>query len=258
MSQSYLTNITILCDDRLSFPLFSEHGFSVLIERRGEEALLFDTGGSDVFIKNAKILGKDLTKVENIVISHGHYDHAGGLKYLAKFDKKYKVYLRREALLPKYSGDRFTGIDWDSIKKDFDFIFVEKDIEELEKGIYIFGSSPLRSEFNSIDPNFYVINEKGEKVKDKFEDELSLVIDEGEGIILITGCAHRGIVNIVDDTLNKFNKRINLLIGGFHLYKSSEEKVKKVVDSLKGFNIGKILPYHCTGEIAIKLLDLHN
>lgn len=258
MSQNSLINITVLCDDRLSSPLFSEHGFSVLIERRGEEALLFDTGSSDVFIKNAEILGKDLTKVKNIVISHGHYDHAGGLKYLAKSDKKYKVYLRREALLPKYSGDRFTGIDWGSIENDFDFVFIEKDIEEIKKGIYIFGPSPLRSELNSIDPNFYVINEKGEKVRDEFEDELSLVIDEGNGIILITGCAHRGIINIVWDTLDRFNKRINLLIGGFHLYKSSEEKVKEVVDILKGFNIGKILPYHCTGEMAIKLLDLHN
>ncbi len=79
MFQSYLTKITVLCDDRLSPPLFSEHGFSILIEREGE-VFLFDTGTSDVFIRNANILGKDLSKVENIIISHGHYDHTGGLK----------------------------------------------------------------------------------------------------------------------------------------------------------------------------------
>jgi len=99
MYQNFLTKITVLCDDRLSPPLFSEHGFSVLIEREGESPILFDTGSSDVFIKNAEVLGKDLSKVENIIISHGHYDHAGGLKYLSKSHRRFRIFLREEAFL---------------------------------------------------------------------------------------------------------------------------------------------------------------
>jgi len=81
------------------------------------------------------------------------------------------------------------------------------------------------------------------------------VIDEGDGITLITGCAHRGIVNIVEYAIKKFNKRIKLLIGGFHLYKSTFPKIEKVINSLQKFDIENIIPYHCTGEEAIKILN---
>ena len=196
MFQSSLTKITVLCDDRLSSPLFSEHGFSVLIEWEGK-ALLFDTGASDIFIRNANILGKDLSKVESIVISHGHYDHSEGLKHLLPFNKKYKVILREEAFFPKYSNDRFTGINWENLKEFLDFVIVKDEVMEIFDNVFVFGPVPFRNNFEEPDPYFYVL--KGDKKeRDFFEEELNLVIDEGDGITLITGCAHRGIVNIVE------------------------------------------------------------
>jgi 7,8-dihydropterin-6-yl-methyl-4-(beta-D-ribofuranosyl)aminobenzene 5'-phosphate synthase len=252
MFQSYLTKITILCDDRLSPPLFSEHGFSVLIEREGE-VFLFDTGTSDVFIRNANILGKDLSKIENIIISHGHYDHAGGLKYLLPFNKKYKVILREEAFLPKYSNDRFTGIDWEILRKSFDFLIVKDKVLEISKSIYVFGPAPFKNDFEEPDPNFFVLK-VDKKERDFFEEELNLVIDEEDGLILITGCAHRGIVNIVNYAVEKFNKRIKTLMGGFHLYKSDPLKIEKVINNLGRFDIENIISYHCTGDLAIKII----
>jgi len=243
------TNLTILCDDTLQSPLHSEHGFSLLVERTGEPTILFDTGTTNIFMKNAEILGKDLTTVEYIVISHGHYDHAGGLKYLTYLGKKFKVYLRQDAFLPKYSGERFTGIDWEAIKDAFEYVIVKDKIVKITNFIYAFGPAWMRNNFEEPDPNFQIIK-NNERARDFFEEELNLIIDEGDGIVLITGCAHRGIVNIVLDALELFDKKIKLLIGGFHLYKSSEEKVDKVVSILKSLPIDQIIPLHCSGELA--------
>ncbi|WP_448378170.1 MBL fold metallo-hydrolase [Fervidobacterium sp.] len=240
------TNLTILCDDTLQPPLHSEHGFSLLVEKTGEPTALFDTGTTDVFIKNASILGKDLTKVEHIVISHGHYDHAGGLKYLTTLGKKIKVYLRKDAFLPKHSDERFTGIDWEVIKDAFEFVIVKDKIIKITNSIYAFGPAWIRNKFEEPDPNFQIIKHN-ERVRDFFEEELNLVIDEDDGIILITGCAHRGIINIVLDALELFDKKIKLLIGGFHLYKSSEEKIEKVASILKSLPIEQVIPLHCSG-----------
>nr|WP_312058728.1 MBL fold metallo-hydrolase [Fervidobacterium pennivorans] len=249
------TNLTILCDDTLQPPLHSEHGFSLLVEKAGEPTVLFDTGTSDVFMKNASTTGKNLTKVEYIVISHGHYDHAGGLKYLTSLGKKFNVYLRQDAFLPKYSGDRFTGIGWEAIKDWFEFVIVKDKLIKITNSIYAFGPARMRSKFEEPDSNFQIIK-NNERVRDFFEEELNLVIDEDDGIALITGCAHRGIINIVLDALELFDKKIKLLIGGFHLYKSSEEKVDKVVSILKRLPIEQIIPLHCSGELARMKLAL--
>ena len=248
------TNLTILCDDILQPPLHSEHGFSLLVEKTGEPTVLFDTGTTDVFIKNASVLGKDLTKVEYIVISHGHYDHAGGLKYLTSLGKKIKVYLRKDSFLPKYSGERFTGIDWEAIKDAFEFVIAKDKLIKITNSIYAFGPAWMRNKFEEPDPNFQTMK-NNKRVRDFFEEELNLVIDEGDGIVLITGCAHRGIINLVLDALELFDKKIKLLIGGFHLYKSSEEKVDKVLSILKSLPIEQIIPLHCSGELVKKKLS---
>jgi len=245
------TNLTILCDDTLQPPLHSEHGFSLLVEKAGNPIVLFDTGTTDVFIKNANTLGKDLTTVEHIVISHGHYDHAGGLKYMTSFGKKFKVYLRQDAFLPKYSDDRFTGTDWEALKDSFEFLIVKDKLIKITNSIYAFGPAWMRNKFEEPDSNFQIIK-NNEKIRDFFEEELNLVIDEGDGIVLITGCAHRGIINIAQDALELFDKKIKLLIGGFHLYKSSEEKVDKAISILKSLPIEQIIPLHCSGELIKK------
>lgn len=249
--------LTVLCDDRLTKPLFSEHGFSVLVEQIEEPPILFDTGANDVFIKNAKILGKDLMEVEKVVISHGHYDHAGGLRHLSKLDKKFEVYVGQEIFTPKYSDERFIGVSWEELEQWFKFITVKDKVKEISHGIYIFGHAEMKNDFEEPDSNFYILK-NGQKVRDFFDEEMNLVIDQGDGVILITGCAHRGIVNTVEDVLKTFDKKIKVLIGGFHLYKSSLQKLEKVTTILKDFGIGKIIPYHCTGEIGIKLLKSFN
>lgn len=254
MSTKAKCDVTVLCDDRLASPLVAEHGFSVLVELVGGRPILFDTGSTDAFIKNAEILGKDLTKVEKIVISHGHYDHAGGLRYLSNSNGKFRVYLRQEALLEKYSDERFAGIDWKGLEKIFEISVVRDKVTEISDGIFTFGPVEMKNDFEEPDSYFYV-QKDGRRIRDFFEDELNLVIDEVDGIVLITGCAHRGIVNTVEDVKKTFGKSVKTLIGGFHLYKAPLPKIEKVTNVLKSLGIGKVVPYHCTGETAIKIIE---
>jgi len=249
MSQSCCTELTVLCDDGLEKPLSAEHGFSLLIEKPGELSILFDTGSSDLFVKNAKLLGKDLSKVENVVISHGHYDHAGGLKFLSALGRNFNVFIREEIFFPKYSGERFTGIEWIALQDLFNFVKVTHKVTQISDSMYIFGPEDMRNDFEEPDPNFCIVKE-GKRIRDYFDEELNLVIDEGDGIILITGCAHRGIVNIVEEALQIFDKKIKLLLGGFHLYKASAQKIDLIAKRLSNYGIDKILPYHCTGQLA--------
>ncbi|MGJ8454462.1 MBL fold metallo-hydrolase [Pseudothermotoga sp. U03pept] len=257
MSQSCCTELTVLCNDELERPLFAEHGFSLLIEKPGEPATLFDTASTDLFIKNAKLLGKDLSKVENVVISHGHYDHAGGLKHLSAFAKNFKVFVREEIFLPKYSDERFAGVEWSTVRDLFDFVTVTERVVQISSSVYLFGPVEMKNDFEEPDSHFYILKD-GRKVRDFFDEELNLVIDEEDGIILITGCAHRGIVNIVEEALQIFDKKIKLLLGGFHLYKAPPEKIEKVVEKLSSYKIDRILPYHCTGQLASERISALN
>ncbi|MGB9796156.1 MBL fold metallo-hydrolase [Fervidobacterium gondwanense] len=247
------TCLTILCDDELNEPLIREHGFSVLVEKDGEPPLLFDTGHTDVFLRNAEIIGKNLLEVGNVVISHGHYDHAGGLRYLANLGKRFNVFLREEAFLPKYSGERFTGVQWEEAKDGFDFMIVKDKLMRISQSMYIFGPARLNNNFEEPDSKFFV-EKNGQRIRDFFEEELNLVVDEGDGIILITGCAHRGIVNIVKDATELFGKQVKLLMGGFHLYNLPESKGRRTIEALTFLGVKKIIPYHCSGELIKEML----
>ncbi|MFN3328181.1 MAG: MBL fold metallo-hydrolase, partial [Fervidobacterium pennivorans] len=141
----------------------------------------------------------------------------------------------------------------ESIKDAFEFAIINEKLVKITNSIYAFGPTWMKNNFEEPDPNFQVIK-NGEKVRDFFEEELNLVIDEGDGIILITGCAHRGIINIVQDALELFGKKIKLLIGGFHLYKSPREKVEMVVSILRQLPIEQIIPLHCSGALIIEIL----
>lgn len=248
--------LTILCDDKLAPPLFAEHGFSVFIEKDDQSPILFDTGSSDVFMKNANILRKDLTKVEKIIISHGHYDHAGGLKHLSQIDKKFKVLVRQEIFTPKYNDEKFIGIDWKDLNQPIEFELIRDKITEISKGVYTFGPVQMKNDFEEPDPNFFIFKD-GQKVRDFFDEELNLVIDDIDGIVLITGCAHRGVVNTVEEALKSFGKRIKTLVGGFHLYKASLSKIERVTDALKKLGVKQIIPCHCTGDQATEIFRNH-
>jgi 7,8-dihydropterin-6-yl-methyl-4-(beta-D-ribofuranosyl)aminobenzene 5'-phosphate synthase len=227
--------ITILCNDIAKSGFASEHGLSLLID----EETIFDTGMTDVAVKNADKLGLSLAGVKRIFISHGHYDHIGGLPYILDKTGRVDLYLQRKALIPKYSGDRFTGFsyNWDEIEKKVNVHLLDGDANV--DGFSIINDVPTVEE--NIDANF-----KANGVHDLFEDEMNLFKDG----ILITGCAHRGIENIFQKALEKY--RVNTIIGGFHLINVDIRRIKSISKLFEDHNVN-VVPLHCTGETATKV-----
>lgn len=227
--------IMVLCNDIAKDGFFREHGLSLLID----EETLFDTGTSDVALKNAHKLGVNLSRVKRIFISHGHYDHAGGLIYLLKEMPNVDLYIHKKAIIPKYSEQRFAGIpyDWKEIEEKAHVHFVEGNMEV--DGFKIINNVPTVEK--NIDSRFLI-----EGKHDLFEDELNLY----KNGILITGCAHRGIDNIAKKARESFP--VSVVMGGFHLKDSSIERIEEVLEFFQRYKV-KIVPLHCTGEMAINL-----
>lgn len=212
--------------------LRGEHGLSLYIEA-GSTKLLFDTGQSDAFMANARSLGIDLSSLDAVVLSHGHYDHGGGLNALFG--------ILKDDPPPLFVG---RGFDAQRIAKEGDS---RKDIglprpflpeqmpppieigtaENLARGLFILPSAEMVYETN-IDPRFRRVD-GGAELPDLFEDELSLVAVEGSGLVIITGCAHRGILNIV--------------------------KLTKVALALAAFDAQAVYCSHCTGLLGFVALN---
>jgi 7,8-dihydropterin-6-yl-methyl-4-(beta-D-ribofuranosyl)aminobenzene 5'-phosphate synthase len=258
--------ITILCENLIGKRVGSgEHGFSAFIETsRGN--YLFDTGGGHSIVANSLTLDKDLRTVRKIFLSHGHYDHTGGLPEVLKLSGKVDVhahphvFLDRIAVL-KENGketERFVGIPY---KKGYleslgaNFIF-NSDFVEVEKGMFLTGEVPRKTSFEKPDPRlFSEIN--GKTALDSFLDDQSLAIESEKGLILVLGCAHSGMINIIHHIVNKTGKeKFYAILGGTHLDFLTPEQLEESINVLNQLEVERIGVAHCTGIRAACRLHL--
>lgn len=222
----------------------TEHGLSLLIET-GKRKILFDMGQTGLFEKNAAVLGIDLSTVDFAVISHGHYDHGGGLKQFLEINDRAKVYLSQYAFGEYYHGKmRYIGLD-QSLRKNKRLIYLNS-ITEIEEGIVIYPQPEFPSTKNS-SPGF--TRKEGDDFFDEdFRHELYLVIREKEKRVLFSGCSHRGIIDITEYF------KPDVLIGGFHFSKlAADEKLIKAAESLNRFST-TYYTCHCTGTEQFQVL----
>lgn len=225
--------------------LVSEHGFSVYIET-GNRKILFDTGQSGLFLQNAQTLGIDMEEVDALVLSHGHYDHTGGLYPFLKKNTKARVYAKKELFTPKYHGhNHFIGTPRNEILLK-DRLVVVGAVTELAENVFIMPHIAL---YHSDDTHFKGFSKKVDNgfVADEFDDELFLAIRKDEQINILTACSHRGITNICTSATDHFKLPIGLILGGFHMMNCTAEQYAQTTNYFKSLQPKSIGVCHCTG-----------
>ncbi len=237
----------------ISKDLSNEHGLSLYIQTENSK-ILFDVGASGLFLENAKKLDVNIADVDFLVISHGHYDHGGGLKTFFEQNDKAEVFLHKQAFEKHYAQRQNGKLEFIGLEEELmqnKKIVLTSDRFFISKGIQVF-SNIIQNEPSPKSNNGLVAERNGKKMKDVFAHEQNLLIEEDGKMLLITGCAHNGIVNILEHFQKLRGRMPDYVIGGFHLSSRSSggNDNPEAID-----RIGKYLLYtgakyytcHCTG-----------
>lgn len=241
--------IQVLVDNYVDRPhLCAEHGFSCLISFK-DKKILFDTGQSSHIKKNGEVLNVRFDKVDFVVLSHGHYDHTGGLPFI--FHNGLKIYAHEDISSEHMRSPCPDEYEYIGIDKGFfatcnkSFIF-NNTLFEIMPGVILSGRIKRYEPFDADDRLYLKKDDTFEK--DMFLDEQYLVVCEDGAYSIFTGCSHAGIINIIKDfRLNFGDVKLKNIVGGFHLFKSDSKVLEKVADCLIHNDVEKIFTGHCTG-----------
>lgn len=245
--------ITTLSENTANYGFLAEWGLSILVEVDGTR-ILVDTGLSFSAVHNAQLLEIDLSTIDRIMLSHGHTDHTGGLREVLRRRGEVEVithpdmwaikYTRRNQEEERYIGIPFSREEMESLGARFNLV---KEPVHITDRVMTTGEIPMTSGYEEIDKNLFV-KEGGRLQPDRLADDLALVIDTDFGLVVILGCAHRGIVNTLRHAQNLTGKEpVYAAIGGTHLFRASDERVEKTIADLREMGIQRLGVSHCTG-----------
>ncbi len=244
----------------------AEHGLSLYFEHQGQR-ILFDTGSSDAFVYNATLLGIDLVKVDICIISHAHDDHTGGLTHFLEINKHARVCLKRAARGDFYVRNmtklQYAGMDQSLFEKYPErFCFLDEDTEIIG-GLYAAGASQYRR--LPLYSSLMYEKREGVLVRDDLSQELFIVIRRKEGVAVLTGCSHNGLLNILMTAEEKYGP-VSAVVGGFHLsgtrrmglqaFQEPGSEVQSIIRHINDKRIKKVYSGHCTGEKVLERLEL--
>ena len=240
--------------------LIGEHGLAFLIETP-DQKILFDTGQYMALENNARVLGVDLSEVDTVILSHGHYDHTGGLKHLLECNSHFSLYAHPHVFERKLikRNDRYREIGIpvsknDLVKSGVKLILDAKSVE-IAPGIITTGEIPQDVDFESVAPGFF-IEKDGRKVPDSLVDDLALILMTGTGPVVVLGCSHRGIINTLRQVEKLTGKKhIRAILGGLHLVKATGQNLEVIAAQLRRYNLEKMVVGHCTGNPAVLALS---
>ncbi|MBQ2738978.1 MAG: MBL fold metallo-hydrolase [Oscillibacter sp.] len=235
------------------------HGLSIYIET-AKHKILFDMGPDDGFLKNAKKLGVDLEAVDTAVLSHGHYDHGGGLETFCWQNPKAKIYIHQAAFGDYYSNHPEQGLEYIGIDQSLDLYRFTLTGNEtvIDEELMLFGD--VADPIGALSASANLCQKTWDGVRqDVFYHEHNLLIREGDKAVLVAGCAHRGIVNIVNKAEKLLGRRPDAVISGFHLFRltAGDPKADELIhDTAEALTAGDTVYYtgHCTGDYAFECL----
>lgn len=249
--------ITVLSENTASRPdLCAEHGLSLYVES-GSHRLLADTGASELTWKNADLLGVDLTAVDTVFLSHGHYDHAGGLPAFLNRNRIAAVVLQRTAFGVFYHGEKYIGMDA-RLSESPRLRFADPSFEELDGELTVFSDIKGRTLFPR--SNLELTERRnGESLPDRFSHEQCLVVREENFRVLFSGCAHNGIVNILERCKELLGCYPDAVFSGFHFRQNApmtDFDRETIVRTAEYLSVLPTVFYtgHCTGDEAFALM----
>ncbi|MBM4331727.1 MAG: MBL fold metallo-hydrolase [Deltaproteobacteria bacterium] len=256
--------ITIICENSVSIKGgIGEHGFAAYLEtERGN--YLFDTGRGEGLIPNLLKFDKDPLSIQKIFLSHGHQDHTGGLASILEllggvevlahpdlFSNRYHISRKDGKEIKRFVGLKFQRAYLESLGGRF---ILEKSFREVSREMYLTGEVPRKTPFEKGDANLFA-ESQGKLIPDPFLDDQSLIIDSPKGLVLVLGCAHAGMVNIIKHAMEKTGTdRVHAVIGGTHLDFASSPQVEETITALKEYKVEKVGVSHCTGLKAASRL----
>ncbi|SCY56752.1 MBL fold metallo-hydrolase [Alkaliphilus peptidifermentans] len=246
--------------------LKTQHGISLYVEAV-DKKILFDVGQDELFRINAEKLDVDIADIDYLIISHAHYDHAGGIKDFLEKNSKGKVVMSHNSLGDYYTRIfpliyKYIGIDKASYERHKDRFVIIKDNCELVNNIHILNNTEDDEDRPLGNKSLYKKIE-GKYLKDDFNHEIILAIKEEDGWVLFTGCSHSGILNMLYSFRKIFPEdKIKALIGGFHFMNpittrlvESKETIENIGEKIRSFKIDRIYTGHCTGKEALEILS---
>lgn len=254
--------ITIIVDNVAEMPgLTAEYGLAAFVEP-GHASFLFDTGQSGALIENARTLGISLEQASAIILSHGHFDHTGGLtRVLALEGGPKHIYAHPQVLGERYSrhpGEPPKSIGmpedarhaWDAHAAHIHWV---EATAEIAPGVWLTGPIPRETAFEDTGGPFF-LDPSGMR-PDLLPDDQAMWLETKQGLVVLLGCAHSGVAN----TLHFIAKhtgasQFHMIIGGMHLMRASESRIRATADTLRQFHVHSLAPCHCTGDEAIASL----
>jgi 7,8-dihydropterin-6-yl-methyl-4-(beta-D-ribofuranosyl)aminobenzene 5'-phosphate synthase len=250
--------LKILAENRVENPLLiAEQGLSILVEV-DDQKILFDTGQGNAIIHNAEHLGVDLKEVGWIILSHGHYDHVGGIMEILKLNPRIKIiahpYIFNKKYVKTKGNKRFIGIPTtrEDLEKRNASLILKNNKYEILPGVYFSGEIMRLTDYEQVESKYFERVLESE-IPDHMKDEAFLVINTPKGLIILSGCGHVGIVNTCKHALKiTKQKKILLVMGGMHLKNASDNLRQATLHDLMDINPDQFAPLHCTGFQMIK------
>ncbi|MBN1942759.1 MAG: MBL fold metallo-hydrolase [Phycisphaerae bacterium] len=235
--------------------LLGEHGLSFWIEL-DDKKILFDTGQGKAIRENAAVLHIPLDQADAVIVSHGHYDHTGGLGDVLQRTRGIPVYAHRAAFAPKYARNfdgtsrdiGITSTDEPGVRERNKLLLVEG-VTDVYNGLRLTGPIPRVTDFEDVGGDFYIDPQCTQP--DELPDDMAAFLETPAGTVVILGCAHAGVVNTLRYVQSLTGRQpIHTVLGGMHLVNAGPERMDKTVAELRRLNVRRLMPCHCTGPAA--------